>query len=71
MTGMIVEVLLHRQVHVGDGLRLHALRRVHDQQRPFARAQAARDFVGKIHVTGRVNQVQLVSLAVFGLCNAS
>ena len=58
------EILLHRQVDVGDRLRLHALRRVHDEQRAFARAQAARDFVGKIHVARRINQVQLVSLAV-------
>ena len=61
------EILLHRQVHVGDRLRLDALRRVNDEQRAFARAQAARHFVGKIHVPRRINQVQLVSLAVFGL----
>ena len=33
------EVLLHRQVDVGHRLRLHALRRVHDQQRPLARRE--------------------------------
>ena len=60
------EILLHRQVHVGDRLRLHALCRVNDKQRPFTRAQAARHFVGKIHVPRRVNQVQLIRLAVFG-----
>ncbi len=58
------QILLPRQMHVGDGLRLHALRRIHDEQRAFARAQAARDFVGEIHVAGRVNQVQLIGLAV-------
>ena len=67
MTGMMVEVLLHRQVHIGDGLRLDALRGIDDQQRPFARAQAARNFVGEIHVAGRVDQVQLVGLAVLRL----
>ena len=70
MTGMIVEVLLHRQVDIGHRLRLDALRGVHDQQRPFAGAQAARHFVGKIHVAGRVNQVQLVGLAVLAPCSA-
>jgi hypothetical protein len=45
-------------------LRLDALRRINHQQRAFARTQAARHFVGKIHVAGRVNEVQLVSLAV-------
>jgi hypothetical protein len=48
-------------------LRLDALRRVNHQQRPFARAQAARHFVGEIHMAGRVNQVQLVGLAVLAL----
>ena len=67
MTGMMVEVLLHRQVHVGHGLRLDALRGINDEQRAFARAQAARDLVGEIHVPGRVDQVQLVGLAVLGL----
>ncbi len=61
------EVLLHRQVHIGDGLGLDALGGIDDEQRPFAGAQAARDLVGEIHMAGRVNQVQLVSLAVLGL----
>ena len=61
------QVLLRRQMDVGHRLRLDALGGVNDQQRAFARAQAARNFVGKIHVAGRVDQVQLVSLAVLGL----
>ncbi len=39
------EVLLHRQVNVGDRLGLDPLGRVHDQQRAFAGAEAARDLV--------------------------
>ena len=35
------EILLHRQMHVGDRLRLDALGRVNDEQRPLARAQTA------------------------------
>ena len=58
------EVLLHRQVDIGDGLRLDSLGGIHHQQRPFARAEAARDFVGEIHVARRINQVQLVGFAV-------
>ena len=60
------QVLLHRQMHVGDRLRLHALRGIDDEQRPFARAQAARHLVGKIHVPGRVDQIELVRLTVLG-----
>jgi hypothetical protein len=42
------------------------LRRVDEQQRALARRQRARDLVGKIHVAGRVGQVQLVGLPVLG-----
>ena len=48
-------------------LRLDALGRVHDEQRSFAGTQAPRHFVREIHVAGRINQVQLVGLTVFGL----
>ena len=61
------QVLLHRQVDVGHGLRFDPLRGIHDEQRAFAGAQAARHFVGEIHVPRRVDEVQLVSLAVLGL----
>ena len=54
------EIVVQRQVGVRERLRLHALRRVHHQQRAFAGLQAARDFVGEIDVAGRVDQVQLI-----------
>ena len=61
------QVLFHGQVDVGDGLGLDPLGGVHHQQGPLARAEAARDFVRKIHVAGRVDQVQLIDLPVLGL----
>ena len=57
---------INRGVAVGHGLRFHALRRVHHQERAFAGGQTARYFVGKIDVPGGVNQVQQVGFAVFG-----
>ena len=39
------QIVMQRQVRVRQRLRLHALRRVHHQQRAFARLQAARNFV--------------------------
>ena len=60
------QVVMQRQVGVGEGLRLHALGGVHHQQRAFAGLQAARNFVGKIDVAGGVDEVQLVHLAVVG-----
>ncbi len=58
---------MQRQIGVGERLRLDALRSVHHQQRAFAGLQAARNFVGEIDVAGRVDQVELVDLAVAGL----
>jgi len=46
------QVVVQRQVGIGERLRLHALRRVHHQQGAFAGLQAARDLVGKVHVAG-------------------
>ena len=51
-------------VGVGDGLRLDALGGVDDQQRALAGGQRARDLVGEVDVAGRVDQVQVVGLAV-------
>ena len=56
------QVVVQRQVGVGQRLRFHALRGVHHQQRALAGLQAARNFVGEIDVAGRVDQVQLVVL---------
>ena len=53
-----------RRVGVGDGLGLDALGGVDDQQRALAGGEAARDLVGEVDVTGRVDQVQVVGLAV-------
>ena len=57
-----LEVVLDREVRVGERLRLDPLRRVDDEQRALARLQRARDLVGEVDVAGRVDQVQLVPL---------
>ena len=56
-----------RQVGVGDGLGLDALGGVDDQQRALARGQRAGDLVREVDVPGRVDEVQLVGLAVLRL----
>ncbi len=58
------KAVIDGEIGVGERLRLDALRGVDDQQRAFAGGQRARDFVGKIHVAGRVDQVELISLAI-------
>jgi hypothetical protein len=57
---------VERGVAVGHGLRLHTLAGVHHQQGAFASRQRTRDFIRKVHMAGRVDQVQVVDLTVFG-----
>jgi hypothetical protein len=57
---------LDGEVGVGDGLRLDALGGVDDEQRALARLQRPRDLVGEVDVAGRVDEVELVGLAVLG-----
>ena len=52
------ESLLDRLIGVGNRLRLDPLRRVHDQERPFAGCQGARYLVAEVHVARRVDEVQ-------------
>jgi hypothetical protein len=61
------EVVLRGQKGIRDGLRLDALAGVDDEQSAFAGGQGARDFIGKVHVAGRIDQVELVIVAVLGL----
>ena len=64
MTGNDLEVVIHRQVGVGQRLRLDALRGVHQQQRPLAGRERARDLVREIDVPRRVDQVEDVAAPV-------
>ena len=59
-----LDALLDRGVAVRHGLRFHALRSIHHQQRTFARRQRARHFVREIDVPRRVDQVEQVGLTI-------
>jgi len=61
------QVVLESRQGVGHRLRLDALKGVHQQQSTFATHQRPRHLVGKIHVSGRVDQIQLVCLAAPGV----
>ncbi len=61
-----LEVVVERLVHVRERLRLDALGRVDDQDRALAGGERAGDLVGEVHVTGGVDEVQLVVLPVLG-----
>ena len=60
-TGTMVRLFSMARIGVGDGLGLHALKGIDEKDDPFARGQAARDFVAEIDVAGRVDQVELVA----------
>ena len=57
-----LEVVLDREVRVRDGLRLHALRGIDDEDGALASLKRARHLVGEVDVARRVDQVQLVPL---------
>ena len=61
-----LEVALDGQVRVGQSLGLDALAGIHHQQRALACREAARHLVREVHVTRRVDEVELVGLAVVG-----
>ena len=58
---------IQRRVAIGYGLRFHTLRGINHQQSPFTGRERARYFIGEVHVAGRVDQVQVVDLAILGL----
>ncbi len=60
-------VVFDGQIDIRQSLRLDALTGVDDQQRAFTGRQAARHFIGKVDMAGRVDQVQGIGLAVIGL----
>ena len=59
-----LEVVLDREVGVGQRLRLDALRRVDQQQRAFAGGERPRHLVREVDVSRRVDQIEDVLLAV-------
>ena len=62
-----VQVGIHGERGVGDGLSLDALRGVDDQHCALAGGQRTRNLVGKVHVARRIDQVELIRLAVVGI----
>ena len=56
--GQDLQIVLHGGIGIGDRLRLDTLKRIDQQQCAFAAGQRPGDFVLKVHVAGRVDQVQ-------------
>ena len=58
------QVLFEGQFHVGYGLGLDSLGGVDEEDRPFAGPEGAGDFVGKVHMSGGVDEVEFIGFAV-------
>lgn len=58
------EVVLHRQIEIGEGLRLDALRGVDQQDRALTGGEGPRHLVGEVDVPGGVDHVQDVGPAL-------
>src|SRR5690606_28370136 len=59
-----LELGIEGEIDVGERLRLDALRGVDDEERPFARLEAAGDLVPEVDVPGGVDEIQLVQVPV-------
>jgi hypothetical protein len=59
-----LQIVLQRQIHVGQGLGLHPLAGIHHQQGPLTGLQRAAHLIGEVNVAGGVDQVEDVRLPV-------
>ena len=62
-----VQIGVHGERRVRDGLRLNALRGVDNEHRALTGCQRARDLIGKVHVARRIDQIELIRLAIVGV----
>ena len=62
-----LQIVLHSKISVGQGLRLHALRGVHHQHGALTGRQRPGDLIVEVHVSRRVDEVQLIGLTILRL----
>ena len=59
-----LEILFHREMDIGDGLRLHTLCSIDNQQGAFTGAETARNLIGEIHMPGSVDEIQFICFTI-------
>ena len=59
--------LIKGQIDIGNGLRLHALRGIDQQNRTFTGTQTAADFISEVNVSRSVDQVKFIGNSVTGI----
>ena len=65
--GEDLQIVLHSQISVGQGLGLHALCGVHHQNSALTGGQRPGNLVVEVHMARRVDEVQFIGLAVLSL----
>ena len=66
-----IQVMIQRQIYVGQRLRFNPLRRVHHQHRAVTGRQRAAHFIVKVHMARRIDQVQDILLPVLRLVDGA
>ncbi len=59
-------VHLDRLIDIGERLGFHALAGIDHEERPLAGRQRPVHLIGEVHMAGRVDEVQLIGLAILG-----
>ncbi len=62
-----LKIIIDRQIIIGHSLRLNTLRCINDQQRPFTGFQRLLNLIGKIYMSGSIDQIEQIFLAILGL----
>ena len=65
------QIVVQGQIHIGQGLGFNALGSVNYQQCALAGRQSTGHLIGKVHVTGGIDKVQHIFLAIAGLVHAA
>ncbi len=58
--------MFHGRIKIGQGLGFHALGGIHEKEHSLAGRKSPRHLVGKVHMAGRVDEVQGVGFPVGG-----
>ena len=64
-----LQTVIHRQIAVGKGLRLDALRGIDDEDRALTGGKRPADFIVEVHVTGGIDQIERGRSRRYPPCN--
>ena len=52
--------MLYRRIKISHSLRFNTLGRINDQKHPFTGCQGAGYFIGKIHMSGSIDEIEFI-----------